>query len=447
MGKNLIFLKKIYYFFLSILLLSCSNELYEDYNYKNNIIAKKISMNDLHFKQNAKLVNRVNTLKTNQNNQTGRYEYNSELDFYIDEENGISLKIDSLESYTFPVYKTELDSTVTNIVFNKTSTGDYDIILAKYDILEEDLPILTQTEINQSNVEFTDLSGRQAAPELICVDIQEYQPIPIHQGDLIGYNGSTGQWVTIGSYCTWGSSTTGGNADTTGGSTTSAGGSTTPTGGGSSSGTSTGDVITTPIRNHGRDLPEYVDAETIAANKPCPGDPIKNPTICPSSPGNIKGGSYGCTRNDSSKKCNNIPGKKKHGGVDIKMNPTNLIYSMHAGIVIDKKDIYTPSQYVKNSFGNYIEIQSVINGATVRIKYCHLASVEVPLNGNIAQGQWIAVSGKSGNAAAKGVTPHLHIQAKMLINNSWVEIDPIDLFNTIYDVNTLQPIGSKTNCQ
>lgn len=42
---------------------------------------------------------------------------------------------------------------------------------------------------------------------------------------------------------------------------------------------------------------------------PCVGDPIKNPRICPSSPTNIEGGTFGCTRN-SNKVCEGISGKK-----------------------------------------------------------------------------------------------------------------------------------------
>jgi murein DD-endopeptidase MepM/ murein hydrolase activator NlpD len=153
------------------------------------------------------------------------------------------------------------------------------------------------------------------------------------------------------------------------------------------------------------------------------------------------------TRFDSSKKCNFIPGHKKHGGVDIFLPPTSAIYSMHPGVVINKYDDLTPSQYVEQSLGNWIEIQSIVNGETVKIKYCHLATIELPVGATIAQGNLIAISGRNGNAGQKGVTPHLHIQAKKKIGNTWVEMDPISLFDTIFDSNTLQPTGSKSNCQ
>ena len=180
---------------------------------------------------------------------------------------------------------------------------------------------------------------------------------------------------------------------------------------------------------------------------PCPGDPVKNPKICPSSPGNIKGGTYGCTRYDSQKQCNFTPGLKKHAGVDVLLPPTSLVYAMHAGVVVGKYDDLQPSEYVERSLGNWVEIQSVINSETIRIKYCHLATIEVGSTSNIQQGQVIAFSGKNGNAGSKGVTAHLHIQAKKLVGNSWVEINPIDLFDKIFDQNTLQPIGSKSNCK
>ena len=67
---------------------------------------------------------------------------------------------------------------------------------------------------------------------------------------------------------------------------------------------------------------------------PCPGDPIKSPTICPSSIGNIAGGTYGCTRNNPEKTCEGYIGKKKHGGLDIQGKVNDHVYNMHSGKVI-----------------------------------------------------------------------------------------------------------------
>ena len=179
---------------------------------------------------------------------------------------------------------------------------------------------------------------------------------------------------------------------------------------------------------------------------PCPGDPIKNPKICPSSTGNIKGGTYGCTRY-SNTICNGINGLKKHGGVDIAIQPHEILYVMYSGYVVDKRATFQYNQYKKNSLGNYVEIESTINNQIIRIKYCHLGDVPNSVSGFMGQGFPFALSGKSGNAAAPSVTPHLHIQAKMKIGNNWVEIDPLPLFDTIFDSTTFEPIDSKSNCQ
>ena len=78
--------------------------------------------------------------------------------------------------------------------------------------------------------------------------------------------------------------------------------------------------------------------------------------------------------------------------------------------------------------------------------YSHLGYVEPTVGGYMSQGLPFALSGKSGNAAAKGVTPHLHLQAKKKVGNEWVEIDPLPLFDTNFNSATHQPTGSKTNC-
>jgi len=178
---------------------------------------------------------------------------------------------------------------------------------------------------------------------------------------------------------------------------------------------------------------------------PCPGDPVKNPKICPSSPGNIKGGTYGCTRKANTV-CDGVLGKKKHGGVDVVLPLFETISTMYSGTVVAKRTNFEYNQYAANSFGNFVEIESVINGEIIRIKYCHLGYVAPEVTGYISQGFPFALSGKSGNAAREGVTPHLHLQAKKKVGDNWVEIDPLPLFDTNFNPTTFKPNGTKSNC-
>lgn len=218
---------KLLIFGLTLMLSGCSEDLFEEQiNQNKNVIARKISMEDIQFKSNDKLKKSVLDLNQIQINSSSRSQYNEIYDFYIDEENGVYLKKDSLESYTFPIYKTETDSTITNIVFNKNKKGEYDVILAEYNILKTDFTDITAQELEQSEVDYTIITGRFRGPELTCIETQEYVMVPIDEGDLTGDFGYEGMWATTGSYCFWSENEAGGNDDN------------------SSSG---GDVITGPV--------------------------------------------------------------------------------------------------------------------------------------------------------------------------------------------------------
>ncbi len=436
MRQKMQLIKKTIIFGIAIMLASCSEDLYDDQINESNIKIQRISMNDSKFKENYNLMKSMNNLLKDQSkNASSRYEYYTEYDFFIDEENGVYLEKDNLESYTFPAYKNETDSLITNVIFNKTVNGDYDVIVAKYDLLESVINELTKEELMAADVECVNITNRLRGPELICFESQEYVMVPIKQGELTGVFGYEGIWVTTYSYCYW-SSTSGGGGD---GSSGSSGSSGNGTGTGGNNG---GGVLTVPVGGGGggdiNDEQDFVP--------PCPGNPVENPKICPSSPGNLKGGTYGCTRK-SNTNCGGITGKKKHGGVDIKISPLERLYFMHSGTVVNKRSTFEYNQYVKNSLGNFVEIESLINGQTIRIKYCHLGYVPNFELGYVEQGWPLGLSGKSGNAAASGVTSHLHIQAKKKVGNSWVEIDPLPLFDTNFNPTTFQPSGSKTNCQ
>jgi Peptidase family M23 len=172
---------------------------------------------------------------------------------------------------------------------------------------------------------------------------------------------------------------------------------------------------------------------------PCPGDPIKKPKICPSSPNNLAGGTYGCTRNDPKRVCEGYVGKKKHGGIDISGKVGDKIYNMHSGTVVGVRNNMGNTEYKANSLGNYIEIESIVDGETIRIKYCHLGNVQFQIGDAVSQSINIGNVGRSGNAAAPGVTTHLHIQSKMKVGNIWTATNPINYFNTTFNPTTFIP--------
>jgi hypothetical protein len=156
---------------------------------------------------------------------------------------------------------------------------------------------------------------------------------------------------------------------------------------------------------------------------PCLGDPVRNPNICPTSSGSIKGGLFGCVRTTQNPNCSSGIYNTTHSGVDIKAPVGSNIYSMYPGTV---KGNY----YEENGLGYYTVISSEINGAIVDIYYGHLNYAVLEPGSMVVNNTIIGIAGQSGNAG--GTIPHVHIKVKRFGNT----IDPLPYFATEFDPNT-----------
>jgi len=141
---------------------------------------------------------------------------------------------------------------------------------------------------------------------------------------------------------------------------------------------------------------------------PCPGTPMKDMKVAPSGGWSINGGTYGYTRSK---------GKQFHDGIDIAGEIGSNLYNMYQGIVTRVENSFAPGQYGsgKDGYGNYVQVESTLNGETFTLKYNHLNSVaNIKVGDRISQGQTIGTLGNTGNAASEDVPiiPHVHIQAK-----------------------------------
>lgn len=203
-------------------------------------------------------------------------------------------------------------------------------------------------------------------------------------------------------------------------------------GGGSDNETEPADIATIPINP---------DGSIVQANKPCPGDPLKNMEITSSGPSGKRGGTFGCTRIEENKTCDGIPDRKRHKGIDITAPKGTAVFATHSGKIIDIRNTFKSGEYKKYSFGNYVTIQTNINGNTRYIKYNHLDKVHVQKGKTIAVGDIIGSAGKTGNAAKDEIIPHIDVQ---LFDTNWKPMDPIDLFFTKFD-NQLNSITQNCN--
>lgn len=172
-------------------------------------------------------------------------------------------------------------------------------------------------------------------------------------------------------------------------------------------------------------------------------DPLRQMRIQASGAGgwNIKGGTFGWTRNG---------GSTRHKGMDFACPVGTPVFATHDGIVRAIRNDVLPSDksfegYKKRggedcsedwifNAGNAVEIECYTNGGLYTIKYYHLTSVEGTLyiGKPVEAGDIIGLSGITGNGGSKSSGgPHLHYQVEQ--NGKY--INPVDFIYSVFDKN------------
>ena len=194
---------------------------------------------------------------------------------------------------------------------------------------------------------------------------------------------------------------------------------------------------------------EEIPVLPIEPTKPCPGDPLNRMEIAEQKgewSSGTQGGMFGCTRNGNgcSEGGSFLTNKKFHGGVDLKNDLGTPVFAMYHGYAVPYEQCNDLSQ--SKGAGNYVSVESTINGEKVYHKYFHL-QYEGRASGWIEIGDVIGYQGLSGNlgdAVNKGKTDY-HLHVKIQVYNSSGElnaIDPRGHFQTLIDDNG----NSSDNC-
>ena len=176
------------------------------------------------------------------------------------------------------------------------------------------------------------------------------------------------------------------------------------------------------------------DSSGNCVKKPCVGDPVANVEIVSSGSSGKKGGTFGCTRTDNTI-CEGVSGKKYHNGLDIHAPVNQNAFAMYSGTISSIRNTFSPGEYKKDSYGNFIVITTVIDGITYNIKYNHLNTVSVIQGQRINSGDIIGLTGNTGNANSptSEIIPHIHLQ---VFNSNWSQsLNPEDFLKTKFDSN------------
>ena len=191
--------------------------------------------------------------------------------------------------------------------------------------------------------------------------------------------------------------------------------------------------------------------EYIIPSKPLPGDPLINMAIVHNYTAPNSGGMFGCARDGIGCEKSVIPNlpkysrmKKVHGGVDVKANIGDEVFSMFDGTVIVCINSVPANQLgSEGDFGNRVLIKSIsgqhnFGNKTIFVYYTHLNGVEEGVkNGEkIKQGQKIGIAGKTGNAYDIPTwRDHVHICVYENATGGTNKVNPIDYFTTKFDSN------------
>lgn len=238
--------------------------MYEDsiQNSSRSLTIQHIKLNDIEKAISTKIENKIssikkaNVIKEKVNGVENRFEYNSNLDIYIDTENGKLVNDNGKISYTFPIFRKNEDK-LENIIFAETNSNDIEIYIAKYNVNPEVFKELTLSEQTAYLPELQKMyfTGGDIVVEYICIEfittVTTYGNCPYPGG--VHSNGQTcnGESVSYStSFCSIVTSGGGGGGYSGGNNTGGySGGSNTGDGHGGGSGTGSNGVSTSPVLN------------------------------------------------------------------------------------------------------------------------------------------------------------------------------------------------------
>lgn len=104
-------------------------------------------------------------------------------------------------------------------------------------------------------------------------------------------------------------------------------------------------------------------------------------------------------------------GARIHNGIDLVASVGTPVRAAQSGQVRDGRQ--------RNGLGTYLEVHHAKGYVTV---YGHLSRVLVADGQGVQRGEVIGLVGKSGNARARAIQPHLHFELRL----QGVPLDPLD---------------------
>lgn len=165
-------LKRLAYLLMFIFLANCQKEEFGEQTQRNvstNITVEQVSLDDINATISSQITQKVSDIKiaSLKKGDQGKFEYNNELNIYIDFENGNLVNNDGHIYYTFPMYR-ESEKNLENIVFVPLDNDEVETYIAKYNVTPD---TFLQMSLNEKeNLEPELQKMVYESPEYVCVD-------------------------------------------------------------------------------------------------------------------------------------------------------------------------------------------------------------------------------------------------------------------------------------
>ncbi|WP_395045485.1 hypothetical protein [Flavobacterium sp.] len=145
-------------FIIATTFLSCEKDLYEQsiQNNSREVTLKEVSLKNLDKSISSRInseISKIKKMKYETTSDGNRIEYDSNLNIYIDTENGNLISVDGKNFYTFPMFK-DAENKIENILFADKGNGEIDTYLIKYNVSPEVYKTLTREQIQNLEVQY-----------------------------------------------------------------------------------------------------------------------------------------------------------------------------------------------------------------------------------------------------------------------------------------------------
>jgi hypothetical protein len=102
-----------------------------------------------------KKLREIVTLQKSNGNIQNRYQFNDELGFYIDTSEANYIELEDYHSYSFSIYRPGSSSKMENLLLSLKADGDYKAIIVSYNITDDELNSLNNSEMIDLNGKIT----------------------------------------------------------------------------------------------------------------------------------------------------------------------------------------------------------------------------------------------------------------------------------------------------